>query len=62
LNHTTTFIIAQRITTVIDADRILLLDNGRIVDQGTHSFLLKKSAIYQEIYRSQFGDEVENRE
>jgi ABC-type multidrug transport system fused ATPase/permease subunit len=41
---------------VLIADKILVLDNGAIVAQGTHSDLLASSAIYQEIYRSQLGD------
>ena len=50
---TTVFIIAQRISSVQDADRILVLDNGRIDGLGTHEELLKTNAIYQEVYRSQ---------
>lgn len=49
----TKIIIAQRISSVEDADLILVLDGGRIVDQGTHEELLKTSAIYQEVYYSQ---------
>jgi len=52
----TTFIIAQRISSVLNADQILLLDQGRIVANGTHSELLATSPIYQEIYDSQLGD------
>jgi len=52
----TTFIIAQRISSVLNADQILLLDRGRIVANGTHSELLQTSPIYQEIYQSQLGD------
>ncbi|MEI6157038.1 MAG: ABC transporter ATP-binding protein [Atribacterota bacterium] len=54
----TTFIIAQRISTVLNAHRILLLENGQIVALGTHSKLLEQCPEYQEIYRSQLGDEV----
>ena len=50
----TTFVIAQRISTVRDADKIVLLDNGSIVAQGTHEELLEKSALYGEIIDSQF--------
>lgn len=56
---TTTFIIAQRISSVEDADRIIVLDDGRIDQIGTHEELLKNNKIYQEIYRSQrkgFGE------
>ncbi|MCS6842462.1 MAG: ABC transporter ATP-binding protein/permease [Roseiflexus sp.] len=51
----TSFVIAQRISTVRRADLILLLDNGRIVAQGTHEELLASSALYGEIIDSQFG-------
>lgn len=55
LSNTTTFIVAQRISSVLKADQIFVLDRGRIVDQGTHTELLQKSPIYQEIYHSQVG-------
>ena len=50
---TTKIIIAQRISSVQDADRILVLDNGQITGLGTHEELLKNNAIYQEVYNSQ---------
>ena len=50
---TTKIIIAQRISSVQDADRILVLDNGQINGLGTHEELLKTNAIYQEVYSSQ---------
>ena len=50
---TTKIIIAQRISSVQDADRILVLDNGQINGIGTHEELLKNNAIYQEVYNSQ---------
>jgi len=53
LKDTTTFIIAQRITSVADADRIIVLDKGQIVALGSHEELLKTCAIYQEVYTSQ---------
>jgi ATP-binding cassette subfamily B multidrug efflux pump len=53
----TTFIVAQRINSVINADQIIVLDSGRVAAQGTHADLLKTSPIYQEIYRSQLGDD-----
>jgi ATP-binding cassette subfamily B multidrug efflux pump len=49
----TTIIIAQRISSVADADRIIVLDNGRISDIGTHEELLKTSRIYREVFESQ---------
>ena len=50
---TTKIIIAQRISSVQDADRILVLDDGRINGFDTHDNLLKSNAIYREIYESQ---------
>ena len=49
----TKIIIAQRISSVRHADRIILLDDGRVSDTGTHEELLARSRIYQEIYESQ---------
>ncbi len=51
--NTTKIIIAQRISSVQDADKILVLDNGRIADMGTHEELLERSPIYSEVYYSQ---------
>jgi len=52
----TSFIIAQRISTVLKADKILVLDQGRIAAEGNHWELMKTSSIYREIYESQLGD------
>jgi ATP-binding cassette subfamily B multidrug efflux pump len=51
----TTFVIAQRISSVLAADQVLVLDGGRVAAQGTHTQLLQISPIYREIYRSQLG-------
>ena len=52
----TSFVVAQRISTVLRADRILVLDNGRIAADGTHTELIETSPIYQAIYHSQLGN------
>lgn len=51
--ETTRIIIAQRVSSVQDADKILVMEGGRIVEQGTHQELLKKNGIYREVYDSQ---------
>ncbi|MDP5227672.1 MULTISPECIES: ABC transporter ATP-binding protein [Arthrobacter] len=53
----TVIIVAQRVSTITDADQILVLDNGRIVDRGTHQELLVSSPTYQEIVESQLSAE-----
>lgn len=55
MSDTTTLFVAQRISTVITADNIFLLDGGEIVAQGNHETLLRTSPLYQEIYESQLG-------
>jgi ATP-binding cassette, subfamily B, multidrug efflux pump len=54
----TSFVIAQRISTVLNADKILVLDDGQIAAEGTHRELLASSPIYREIYQSQLGNGV----
>jgi ATP-binding cassette subfamily B multidrug efflux pump len=56
----TSFVIAQRISTVLTADMILVLDEGRIVAEGTHNQLLAASPIYRDIYDSQLGNRGEH--
>ncbi len=56
MDETTSFIVAQRISTVLKADKILVLDNGRIAAEGRHEELMETSPLYQEIYESQLGD------
>ena len=55
----TSFVIAQRVATVLNADQILVLDKGQIVARGTHEELLATSEIYAEIYSSQLEDDRE---
>ncbi|MFH0966264.1 MAG: ABC transporter ATP-binding protein, partial [Methanobacteriota archaeon] len=55
MSGTTKFIVAQRISSVITADRIVLLEHGRIIASGSHSELLATNPLYQEIYESQLG-------
>lgn len=58
---TTTLLVAQRIGTIIDADRIIVLDEGKIVGNGTHKELLKNCSVYREIAYSQLSkEELEN--
>ena len=61
LNHdlkgTTTVIIAQKISSVVKADKILVLDEGRLIGEGTHSELVTTNAVYREIYETQKGKE-----
>jgi ABC-type multidrug transport system fused ATPase/permease subunit len=54
-------VVSQRAASIRTADWILVLDDGRVVGQGTHEALLRTCEIYQEIYYSQFQKEVERR-
>jgi ATP-binding cassette subfamily B protein len=54
----TCFVVAQRISTVLKADKIVLIEKGRVAAEGTHRELLQSSPIYQEIYASQLGNGV----
>lgn len=58
LDKSTLFIVAQRISTVLNADKILVLERGKIVAEGPHSELIQSSPVYQEIYASQLGGGV----
>lgn len=54
-----TFIVAQRISAIKDADKIIVLDEGEVVGMGTHSELMNNNETYMEIYKSQYGSEVD---
>lgn len=56
MRHRTSFVVAQRISTVLKADKIIVLDKGRIVAEGTHAELMRTSPVYREIYDSQLGN------
>jgi ATP-binding cassette subfamily B multidrug efflux pump len=56
----TTLIITQKISTAIEADKILLLEEGKILAEGNHDYLLEHSSLYQKIFHSQYGEEVKH--
>lgn len=58
MSNRTTFMIAHRLSTVVRADKILVLQKGEIVEIGNHSQLLEKQGLYSQLYRSQFSEQV----
>lgn len=54
----TTFVIAHRLSTIEHADRIVVMDHGKIVEQGTHKFLLERNGAYAKLHAAQFHDEI----
>jgi ATP-binding cassette, subfamily B, multidrug efflux pump len=56
MENRTSIVVAQRISTVLNADKIVVIDKGQIAAEGTHAELIKSSKIYQEIYESQLGN------
>ena len=51
----TSFIVAHRLSTIKEADRILVMKDGNIIEQGNHEELLKKQGFYAQLYESQFA-------
>jgi ATP-binding cassette subfamily B protein len=62
MHDRTSFVVAQRISTVLNADKIIVIDKGKIVAQGRHAELMRSSPIYQEIYDSQLGNGFHEKE
>ena len=58
--HPTLFIVSQRTSSIMSADRIIVLDDGELCGIGTHEELLADCEVYREIHESQFGKEGEN--
>jgi ATP-binding cassette subfamily B protein len=59
LEGRTSLVIAHRLSTILAADQILVLDEGRLVEQGTHAELLARAGLYAHLYETQFGQKVE---
>ena len=57
MENRTTIVIAHRLSTIRNADRICVMENGQIVEQGTHNELLSKEGRYQQLYEMQFKDQ-----
>jgi ATP-binding cassette subfamily B multidrug efflux pump len=55
----TSFVIAHRLSTIRSADLILVMNEGNIIEQGTHEELMKKGGFYEKLYNSQFGNQDE---
>lgn len=58
IGNATVIMVAQRISTIVDADRILVVDDGQIVGNGTHKELLENCPLYREIVEIQLGKEI----
>ena len=59
LEGRTSLVIAHRLSTILAADQILVLDEGRLVEQGTHAELMERGGLYAQLYQTQFGTEAE---
>ena len=62
LTGRTSLVIAHRLSTVREADELLVIDGGRIVERGTHASLLAENGLYAELYRTQFADQEQEEE
>lgn len=58
IGDATVIMVAQRVSTILDADRILVVDDGQIVDRGTHTELMQRCTLYREIAEIQLGKEA----
>ncbi len=58
LKGRTSFIVAHRLSTIVHSDRILVLDEGKIIEQGTHQELIKKHGVYHKLYTNQYSEEM----
>ena len=58
IGDATVIMVAQRVSTILDADRILVVDDGQIVDSGTHTELMQRCTLYREIAQIQLGKEA----
>jgi ABC-type multidrug transport system fused ATPase/permease subunit len=61
MKNRTTLVVAHRLSTIQKADRILVIDDGRVVEEGTHEELFLKDTLYKQLYLKQFSEKTENK-